>query len=84
MDLAKKKCKPCEDNKTKPLTDEEVRGYLDEVPQWKLSDQKSIYREYIFKDFLEAIQFVDQVADIAEEEGHHPDIHIFYNKVYLK
>jgi 4a-hydroxytetrahydrobiopterin dehydratase len=41
-------------------------------------------KEFKFVDFIGAINFVNLVADIAEEEGHHPDIHIFYNKVRLE
>lgn len=43
-----------------------------------------IYKEFKFKDFIGAINFVNLVADIAEMEGHHPDIHINYNKVLLE
>ena len=43
-----------------------------------------IRRQFTFKDFMEAIAFVNKVAPIAEAEGHHPDIYIFYNKVQLE
>lgn len=43
-----------------------------------------ISKEFKFKDFIGAINFVDNVAGIAEEEGHHPDIYIFYNKVLIE
>jgi len=43
------------------------------------------YRESLFfKDFTEAMKFVDYIADLAEEQGHHPDIHIHWNKVLLE
>jgi 4a-hydroxytetrahydrobiopterin dehydratase len=82
MELNQKKCIPCEDASIKPFSCEEVKSYMQEVDAWKLNDKCSmISKEFVFKDFFAAINFVDAVADIAEGEGHHPDIHIFYNKV---
>lgn len=84
-ELKNKKCTPCEDKNTKPLSSEAIFPLLHEVSEWKLSEnQKTISREFEFKDFVRAIDFVRAVADIAEMEGHHPDIHIFYNKVQLE
>lgn len=69
----------------KPFTREEAQSYIDENPDWILdADAKKISKEFKFKDFIGAINFVNLVADIAEEEGHHPDIHIDYNKVNLE
>jgi 4a-hydroxytetrahydrobiopterin dehydratase len=83
--LANKRCVPCEDKNMKPLAGEELGNYLIDVPKWLLNaDAKKISREFKFKNFLEAVDFISgPIADIAEAEGHHPDIHIFYNKVDL-
>ncbi len=81
--LPRKKCKSCEDKDIKSLQGEELRDYLDEVSKWSHEGIK-IVREFTFKNFLESMQFIERVADIAEEEGHHPDIHISYNKVRLE
>ena len=82
--LLKKKCVPCEKGNIDPFLPEEIRNYMPDVPEWKLSDDsKSISREFKFKDFIGAVNFVNNIADIAEEEGHHPDIDIRYNKVLL-
>jgi 4a-hydroxytetrahydrobiopterin dehydratase len=62
------------------LTDEEVKGLLPRVPGW-IVDGQWITKEYKFKNFIAAIEFINKVADLAEEEGHHPDIHVFYNRV---
>jgi 4a-hydroxytetrahydrobiopterin dehydratase len=81
MDLTKKKCKPCEGGMA-PLTPDEARVLVAQVPKWKLrKDEPRLWREYTFKDFVRAMKFVSKVAELAEEEGHHPDIHIHYNKV---
>jgi 4a-hydroxytetrahydrobiopterin dehydratase len=53
------------------------------VKSWTLSE-KMLQREFKFKNFIEAMKFINQVAVIAEEEGHHPDIYVFYNKVKLQ
>ena len=82
MDLSEQKCVPCEIG-GKPLAHEEAMALLTEIPQWTLKDN-SIEREFKFKDFREAIAFVNRVADVAEEQGHHPYIYINYNKVRLE
>ena len=82
-ELAKSKCVPCRGG-TPPLTADKVKEYLAAVPQWTVSaDGKRIARTFTFKDFVQAMKFVNQVADVAEEQGHHPDIHIHWNKVEL-
>ena len=43
-----------------------------------------IKKEFSFDDFMEAMNFVNKIAELAEEEGHHPDIYIYYNKVVLE
>ena len=56
-----------------------------EANGWTLtSDNKSISRDFVFKDFKESMTFINKVADLAESEGHHPDIHCFWNKVKLE
>lgn len=83
--LLKKKCVPCEKKSVKPMSREDAQDYVDESYHWVLSaDAKKISKEYKFQDFIGAVNFVDRVADVAEEEGHHPDIHIHYNKVLLE
>ena len=84
MDLLKKKCVPCEGG-AKPLSRADALDYLAEVPGWKLDGNGiKISKEFKFKDFIGAINFVERVADVAEMEQHHPDIHIHYNKVLLE
>ena len=81
MELDKKKCIPCEIG-GESLPQDQIEKNLEEVPNWKLSE-KMIGREFEFKDFKEAMIFVNNVADLAETEGHHPDITIHWNKVKL-
>lgn len=84
MNLLKKKCAPCEGG-VKAFSRKEAEVFFPQVSGWMLDkDAKKISKEFKFKDFIGAINFVNNVADIAESEGHHPDIHIHYNKVLLE
>lgn len=67
------------------LIEDEDR-YIKEVPSWTLDLEgiHKIKKSFKFKDFNEAMRFVNEVARIAEEEGHHPNIYIFYNRVELE
>ena len=82
MELHEKKCISCENGGT-PLSEDETKRNLEQIPEWKLNGKK-IEREFGFNDFKEAMKFVNNISDIAEEEGHHPDIHIHWNKVMLE
>jgi len=66
----------------KALTATEVEDVLRAHPEWKLKDGK-LEREWILSNFVEAIAFVNRIAAIAEDAGHHPDIDIRYNHVVL-
>lgn len=83
-DLKHKKCVPCEGG-VKPLTPEEYGAYLrSELSGWADLDQKKIEKDYKFKDFKEALGFVNKIGELAESEGHHPDIYLHgWNKVRL-
>jgi 4a-hydroxytetrahydrobiopterin dehydratase len=83
MDLTAQKCTPCEVGGV-PLNKEEVTFYMKDVPAWVVSaDLKKISKMVKSKDFKQAISFIDKVAELAEREGHHPDISIHYNEVTL-
>jgi 4a-hydroxytetrahydrobiopterin dehydratase len=83
MELAEKHCVPCEGD-TLPLPSNAVTEYMANIPGWKNVDNLQIFRELKFKDFKEAMAFINKVAEIAEAEQHHPDIYIFYNRVRLE
>jgi 4a-hydroxytetrahydrobiopterin dehydratase len=67
---------------TRALNAAEIDEGLQGHPDWKLQAGKLV-REWTFKDFVEAMAFVNRVAGVAEAAGHHPDIDIRYNKVVL-
>ena len=82
MKLTEKKCVPCEGG-TPPLGEPDIIKYMTEIPAWSLKEGH-LSRTFKFKKFSDAISFVNSVARLAEEEGHHPDISIHYNRVDLE
>jgi 4a-hydroxytetrahydrobiopterin dehydratase len=73
-ELAGKSCVPCRGG-VPPMPKAEAESYLREASGWALMDDgKRIERKFAFKNFKEALAFVNQVGALAEEEGHHPDI----------
>ncbi len=81
LDLVSRRCVPCEGG-TPPLSREEAERLQTAVPRWDFDETgKAIRRAFKFKDFREAMAFVNAVADLAETEGHHPDIAIRYQRV---
>ena len=64
------------------LSAKEIATHLQSRPDWKIEGGELV-RAFKFETFRDAISFVDKVADVAEEAGHHPDIDIRYNKVRL-
>jgi 4a-hydroxytetrahydrobiopterin dehydratase len=64
------------------LTPAEIKETLQTIPGWTLQDGK-LTRDWTFKDFVQAMEFINKIATLAEAAGHHPDIDIRYNNVRL-
>jgi len=64
------------------LDDATIASLLQEIPGWE-RQRDALVRTYVFKNFREAMAFVNRVAELAEEARHHPDITIRYNRVHL-
>ena len=83
-DLSKKNCVPCRGGvpplKGTPLT--QLHQQLHE--DWKVIDEHHLEREYLFKNFQEALDFTNKIGKIAEQEGHHPDVTLSYGKVKIQ
>lgn len=76
IDLKTKKCVACEGTEA-PMTKEEALEYLESVEAWELAEtEQTIRKGFSFSNFSEALAFVNTVGDIAEGEGHHPDIYL--------
>jgi len=83
MDLSKKKCKPCEGG-IAPLDQNEVAEYKKHIKDdWKVKENK-ISKEFLFVNYTHTLDFVNKVANLAEEEGHHPVIHVYFGKVVIE
>jgi 4a-hydroxytetrahydrobiopterin dehydratase len=81
MELTAKKCVPCEGGVPR-LGPEEIARLAPQVPSWSVSeDHRKLSRRFTFDDFKAAMAFVNRVADLAEEEQHHPDFTVRYSVV---
>ena len=79
--LAEKHCVPCEGG-VEPLKGEELDRLERELGEaWQVVDEHHLEKEFTFDTYLEGVNFVNEVATIADEEGHHPDICVGYGKV---
>ncbi len=81
MKLAEMKSQPIKAGVT-PLSRKKAEALLLQIPSWSL-EERELRREFKFKDFRGAMAFVNLVAEIANEEDHHPDILISYNRVRI-
>lgn len=75
-ELTSKKCVPCEGG-VPPLSPAEVAELVETVPGWSATeDGKRIRRTWTARNFVAGLRFFDKVGELAEEEGHHPDLHL--------
>ncbi len=83
--LAQRRCIPCEGG-VDPLSLQEAQEMMTQLnEEWMLVDDAHLLvREFRFKDFKDGIAFVNKVADIAEEEGHHPDLAVSWGAVSVE
>jgi 4a-hydroxytetrahydrobiopterin dehydratase len=79
-ELTKKHCEACTGD-TPPLKAEEVFRLHEQVREWDVTSGRKLVRRFEFADFVEAMEFVNRVAKLAEGEGHHPNIAIDYRRV---
>ena len=80
--LADKKCVPCRGG-VPPLRGKELEKFNAAVPKWTVTNGHHIHREFRFPDFKQALEFVNRVGEIAENEGHHPDILLAWGKAEI-
>ena len=85
MNLNEMKCEACQAGAPK-VSDEELAQLMKELPDWvpvSVDGVLQLQREYKFKNFREALAFTNKVGELAESEGHHPDIYLAWGKVRL-
>lgn len=78
--LADRKCVPCLGGMP-PLTAEEIAPLLGQLDGWQVEDNKKLIKAFRFKNFVEAVDFVNAIAPVAEAEGHHPDLYVRWGQV---
>jgi len=81
-ELAARSCVPCRGG-VPPLAGEELKKFHQQVPQWQVVDGHHLKRAFTFPDFRQALDFTNRVGEIAEREGHHPDIFLTWGKVEI-
>ena len=82
-DLASKTCVPCRGG-VPPLKGKELAALQAQVPGWEVVNGHHLLRTYMFPDFRQALDFVNQVGEIAEQQGHHPDIYLAWGRAEVK
>lgn len=82
VDLANKTCVPCEGG-VPALRGDELKEYEQQVPGWHVVESHHLEREFSFPDFKSALAFVNKIGDIAEAQGHHPEIRFTWGKARI-
>jgi len=84
MQEEKKKCLPCEDKNLKVLSESEIKEEISVLNGWEIVEGKKLQKIFKFKNFVEGADFVNKIVDVAEMEGHHPDVLLSYGKVTVE
>ena len=83
MSLSEKECVPCKGG-VPPLKGKELDQLKEQVDGWDVIEEHHIMKTYKFSNFVKALDFVNKVGEIAEEQGHHPDIYLTWGKARIK
>ena len=81
-DLASRECVPCRGG-VPPMRGDEIKKFLDELQGWEVVGEHHLKKVYDFKYFREALEFVNRVGELAEEQGHHPDIRFGWGRAEI-
>jgi len=82
-ELTKKQCVPCRGG-VPPLTADQIIPLIDQLHGWEVIQNHHLYKAWSFPDFVSALAFVNRVGELAEREGHHPDIYLTWGRVEIK
>lgn len=84
MELSHSKCKPCEAG-VPPMSEHELEIYRNDPEfTWDIVDNKKIVKDFHFNSYPQVIAFVTRVGELAEEEGHHPVMHVYFERVVVE
>jgi 4a-hydroxytetrahydrobiopterin dehydratase len=81
--LDQMRCVPCEGGEP-ALSQKEIAEYASQVPEWKVTEGPRLVRTFKLRDFVHAMKFVNAMAEVAEEQGHHPDFFVHWNEVRVE
>lgn len=83
MCLADKHCVPCRGG-VPPLQGKELQSYAAQLPGWTLVAEHHVEKSFTFPDFRTALEFVNRAGEIAEQEGHHPELCLNWGRVDVR
>ena len=83
MSLARKECVPCKGG-VPPLKGEELKQLSEQVEGWDVIEEHHLSKTYKFPNFVKALEFVNKVGSIAEQQGHHPNIFLTWGKARIE
>lgn len=83
-ELSDRECRACRGDEP-PLKDDELKKLCMQLPDgWKVVDEHHLHKAFTFDDFKQALEFTNRVGEIAEQQGHHPDIRLTYGEVEVE
>ena len=82
-DLAGKTCVPCRGG-VPPLKGRELAAFQDQLPGWEIIEEHHLTKTFKFPGFRPGLEFVNKVGELAEQQGHHPDVHLAWGSVSIK
>jgi 4a-hydroxytetrahydrobiopterin dehydratase len=83
MSLARKECVPCKGG-VPPLKGKELKQLNEQIDGWDVIEEHHLSKTYKFSNFVKALEFVNKVGSIAEQQGHHPNIFLTWGKVRIE
>ena len=81
--LADRKCAPCREG-TPPIKGRQLERLHEQIKDWKVIDDRRLEKEFRFPNFVKALEFVNRVGRLAEEENHHPLIHLTWGRATIE
>lgn len=82
-DLSTRTCVPCRGD-VPALKGDQIAPLLGQLSGWRVSEEHHLSKGYAFPNFVTALAFVNKIGDLAEEQGHHPDIHLTWGNVGIE
>ncbi len=78
--LADRNCVPARAG-TPSLTADEIKSYLEELAGWSVDDENKLTKSFEFKNFVQAVDLVNRITEVAEAQDHHPDLYVRWGEV---